>query len=84
MKFKIGDKVRILPSAVNGGVSKKDVGKIGKIIDYRSGGYFNVLMCDDPSPFPWGVCSDQMEPVVRIGQQLLFLFMEQEDEVQSR
>ena len=38
MKFKIGDKVKILPSAVSGGVSEHAVGKVGKIIEYRESG----------------------------------------------
>jgi len=83
MKFKVGDKVKILPSAVDGGVSEKAVGKIGKITMYRrSGNYFLVIMDGGqdtgviPSS-PWAVHSDQMEHVVVIGQQLLFDFMQQ-------
>lgn len=76
MKFKIGDKVRILPSAVNGGVSEHAVGKVGKIIEYRdAGGYFLVLMdkyTENNNPdLSWAVYSYQMEPAIKIGQQLL-------------
>ena len=82
MKFKVGDKVRILPSAVDGGVSEGAVGKIGKITRNCPGGYFDVIMDKDQdsgpnSHLPWAVYPDQMEPAVVKGQQLLFNFMQQ-------
>ena len=83
MKFKVGDKVKILPSAVNGGVSEKAVGKIGELTVYCcGGGYFEVMMCDrknsGPNPhLSWAVFPHQMEPAIKVGQQLLFNFMQQ-------
>lgn len=76
-KFKIGDKVRILPSAMNGGVSEKSVGKIAKITKYcAGGGYFDVIMDSGQDAglnnhLPWAVYSDQIERVIIPGQQLL-------------
>jgi len=78
MKFKIGDKVRILPSAVDGGVSEKAVGKTGVITYHVPGDYFCVLMdYERERGGTWVVYPCQMEPVVVIGQQLLFEFMQQ-------
>lgn len=81
-KFKVGDKVRILPSAVDGGVSVKAVGKIGKITQGGMGddgkyGFFRVRMeYDNDVSWPgWAVCPNQMEKVIEVGQQLLFDFM---------
>lgn len=77
MKFKIGDKVKILPSAVDGGVSERAVGKIGIITYYSPGSYFCVLMdYEREKGGTWAVCPCQMEPAIKVGQQLLFNFME--------
>jgi len=76
-KFKVGDKVRILPSAVAGGVSKKAVGKMGRITKYCANGrYFDVTMCrgQDSRPnahLPWAVYPDQIKLAILPGQQLL-------------
>lgn len=78
---KVGDKVNILPFAVDGGVSQEDVGKIGEVTKYCSrGGYFYVIICDPTyksfnSHLSWAVYSDQIELAVVKGQQLLFSFM---------
>ncbi len=74
-KFKKGDKVRILPSAVYCGVDEYAVGKKGKIVGcYREQHYFYVLMDYDFYTM-WALQPNQMEPAVTIGQQLLFDFM---------
>ena len=79
MKFKIGDKVRILPSAVDGGVSEYSVGKIGQIINYhKEYRYFLVRMDSQEVVQPqqgWAIFPNQIEQIYRIGQQLLFDFM---------
>ena len=76
MKFKIGDKVKILPSAVDGGVGERNVGKIGVITYHASGDYFCVLMdYDSRDGLTWAVYPNQMEHVIKVGQQLLFSFM---------
>ena len=81
MKFKIGDKVKILLSAVNAGVSEHAVGKTGRIIEYCERGYYFLVLMDEykesNSDLPWAVSSNQMEPAIKVGQQLLFKFMEQ-------
>ena len=76
-KFKIGDKVKILPSATIIGVRESEVGKTVlirsiynesdgiMITDSRGGGYG----C-------WCVNSYDIAPFVVKGQQLLFEFME--------
>ena len=78
MKFKKGDKVKILPSAVDGAVDICAVGKIGTImLDLLPGGYFCVLMdYEGEHGLTWAVYPNQMEPVIKVGQQLLFNFME--------
>lgn len=76
MKFKIGDKVRILPSAVGGGVDEIAVGKIGVITYHAPEHYFCVLMdYERERGGTWAVYPCQMEPVIKVGQQLLFSFM---------
>lgn len=76
-KFKVGDKVRILPSAVSGGVSEEDVNKIGEIIGFREEhGYFLVAMDNRKRRNSyWAVYPNQIEHTVVKGQQLLFDFM---------
>ena len=77
-KFKVGDKVRILPSAVNGGVGEKAVGEIGTITYYSLSDYFCVLMdYEKENGGTWAVYPCQMEPVIKVGQQLVFDFMEE-------
>ena len=80
MKFKIGDKVKILPSATFIGVCKDEAGKTGVIVEYISSKEIIVLM-DKPHHkhgyrIDWVVESSQIEPMVKVGQQLLFNFME--------
>ena len=80
--FKIGDKVRILPSATSIGVCKDEVGETGVITAYISSKEIIVLM-DKPHHkygyrIDWVVESSQIEPMVKVGQQLLFQFMEGE------
>lgn len=77
MKFRVGDKVKILPSAIDGGVSEGAVGKIGVITYHAPGDYFCVLMdYEGKDGLTWAVFPDQMEHVIKVGQQLLFNFME--------
>lgn len=70
MKFKIGDKVKILPSAVDGGVSRTEVGTIQtviKIID-PAVPILDITSSDSGS---WWVYPDQIVPAIKVGQQLL-------------
>jgi len=81
MKFKVGDRVKTLPSAVDIGVFKSDIGKTGVIIDCNFlDMYIRVDMdsvCKEAGcKKEWAVRPDDIELAVMIGQQLLFSFME--------
>ena len=78
MKFKIGDKVKILPSATIIGVWESEVGKTVSIrsIYNESAG---VMITDSRGEGYglWCVNSYDIAPVIKVGQQLLFSFMQQ-------
>ena len=81
-KFKKGDKVRVLPSAIRMGVYGGEVGKTGIIVGRDCFDYLRVYM-DKLSTIgnhtekrTWSVNWDDIEPVVKVGQQLVFDFME--------
>lgn len=80
MGFKIGDKVRILVSAVDIGVAINEVGKMGVVTLYHSSDEIIVFMDkirkESGYRVEWIVNSSQIEPVVKVGQQLLFSFMD--------
>ncbi len=74
MKFKVGDKVRILPSAVKGGVRAKEVGTIQtviKIIDPA----VPILDITSSGSGSWWVYPDHISSAIKVGQQLMFSFM---------
>ena len=76
MNFKIGDKVKILPSATIIGVLESEVGKIVKVI----GGYGSDILVSDSRGNEhgcWCVNDYDIIPFVEIGQQLVFDFMQQ-------
>ena len=77
MKFKVGDKVKILPSAMIIGVSKREVGKVVNIrnIYNESDG---ILIADSRGGEYgcWCVNSYDIALAFVKGQQLLFEFME--------
>ncbi len=73
LKFKVGDKVKILPSAVDIGVSKSEVGTTQTILRVENLDTIIITSSDGGS---WDVYSDDIIPVIVIGQQLLFDFME--------
>ena len=75
MKFKIGDKVKILPSATGVNVAKSEVGKIGVITEIYN--RYNIYVDTDTRKFaPWVVYEHDIAHVIKKGQQLLFNFME--------
>ena len=74
-KFKIGDKVRILPSAVNVNVAQSEIGKIGVITIVYSGGDC-ILKTASKKYSDWWVRGIDITPAMIKGQQLLFSFME--------
>ena len=75
MNFKKGDKVRILPSAVDASVPEDEVGKTGIITNYHSLKLILVLMdkprMENGHRFDWCIESHQIEPIIKVGQQLL-------------
>jgi serine acetyltransferase len=75
-KFKIGDKVKILPSATTIGVRESEVGKVVNIrsIYNESDG----IMITDSRGVEYGcwcVNDYDITPAIKVGQQLLFDFM---------
>jgi len=76
-KFKVGDKVKILPLAVHIGVWGEEVGKAGKII-YMCKENISVKMVNPCKGRirRWRVYSEHIAIVIENGQQLLFGFME--------
>lgn len=79
MKFKVGDKVRILPGAADGdGVARFAEGKTGKII--RKYPEYYLVTMDEPRINGyidnWAVSERWLTAVTIIGQQLLFEFMQ--------
>lgn len=76
--FKVGDKVKILPSAVDIGVSERQIGKIVKINSINN---LNSIMIGDSRGNiygDWCVSKENIALATEIGQQLLFNFIEQE------
>lgn len=73
MKFKIGDKVKILPSATCIGVNESEVGTTQTIIRVVSS---TTIIVTDTGGGCWHVDPSDITPVIKTGQQLLFSFME--------
>ena len=75
MKFKKGDRVRVLPSAVDVSVPEDEVGKTGIITNYHSLKLILVLMdkpcMENGHRCDWCVESHHIEPMIKVGQQLL-------------
>ena len=73
MKFKVGDKVKILPSAMGIGVSESEVGTIQTILWVVS---LDTIVITDSGGSCWHVDPKDIAPAIKVGQQLLFNFME--------
>ena len=78
-KFKVGDKVKILPSSIEWSVPLSEVGKFGVIVSFPRSKDFRVYM-DKPwlqfnARETWVVRSSHIEIAVKPGQQLEFAFM---------
>lgn len=88
MKFKVNDKIKILPPATSVGVESEDVGKVGVIshinedANERRGIYVQMQeVCKARKCIcRWNVGTEMIEPYPRKGEQLLFDFMEQDYE----
>jgi len=74
VKFKKGDNVRILPSAVDVNVSKAEVGKVGVVLAV---GYDVTVKTATEKFGRWYVRYCDITPVIKVGQQLEFSFMQQ-------
>ncbi|KKN73113.1 hypothetical protein LCGC14_0404220 [marine sediment metagenome] len=79
-KFKVGDKVKILPSASNIGVNDAGIGKIGTVTDCSYMMQYIKVYMDERCKITghrrdWAVSPKDIEPVIKVGQQLLFSFM---------
>lgn len=76
MKYKVGDRVKILPGGVNYPACL--IGKIGKIdYIYNCSGRFNLITVNS-SIFMCRIAPKYVESYSEIGKQLLFSFMEEE------
>lgn len=78
-KFKVGDRVKMLPSAVDIGVFTSEIGKVGVITELNYLGLYIRVRMDKKCKGVgfekyWAVNPDQIELVILIGQQLLFDF----------
>lgn len=73
VKFKVGDIVKILSSAVDIGVRKSEVGTIQTVIGIINSETIDITSSNNGS---WWVEPDQIEPAIVKGQQLMFDFME--------
>lgn len=76
MKFKIGDKVKILQSAIVIGVAEEEIGKIGVILRIDRGADEILVETTTIRYSPWYVGENDIAPAIKVGQQLLFNFME--------
>ena len=77
MNFKVGDKVKILPSATIIGVRKSEVGKTVLIRGiYNESDSIMVTDSRGEGYGYWSVNSYDIAPVIKVGQQLTFSFME--------
>ena len=72
-KFKVGDKVKILPSATTIGVEDSEVGTTQTILQIESP---TTIVITDSTDGRWHVYPRDITPVFIVGQQLLFSFME--------
>jgi len=72
-KFKVGDKVKILPSAKSDGVSYYAYNKIGRIKEIGYGSCSVSMDNEEYSngSFPWAVSLCNITPVLKKGEQLL-------------
>jgi len=73
MKFKKGDKVKILPSAVDIGVKESEVGRVVKVTNPLPSFSVGILISDSRGEEYgcWCVNDYDITPFIEIGQQLL-------------
>ncbi len=74
MKFKIGDRVIILPSATRIGVWEERVGNIAVISELN---FMNEYILIEEEGYVWSVKRSHIKRIAIKGEQLLFAFMEE-------
>ena len=73
--FKVGDRVKILPSARDVGVYEESINKVGVILNIFPHGTIYVR----ESKHKWAVSDYNIKPAIPIGTQLMFPFMYEEE-----
>lgn len=73
-KFKIGDKVRILPPATYEGISEAEVGTIQTILKILEPTIIVITDSNNPDG-EWWINPCNMELTSEVGEQLVFEFM---------
>ncbi len=76
MKFKVGDKVKILPSAVDINVAGSEIGEIGIVVYVYAEEEYSIKTASGYYE-EWWVRARDIAPAIIKGQQLLFDFMQQ-------
>lgn len=76
MKFKVDDKVKILPSAIEINVAESEVGKTGVIVEILDKNRIYIETTTEKFGY-WVVGEKDIALVTKVGQQLLFSFMEE-------
>ncbi len=89
MRFKVGDKVKILPSALDVAVWKEEVGKIGRAISIFPQGngsqrlYVKMLNPCVGKLRQWSMSNRHVVLIPKVGRQLMFSFMSDVDGTQE-
>lgn len=69
-KFKVGDKVKILPSATDIGIAESEVGKVAEIICIEGPNSIRIKTATKRY-MDWYVDENGITPAIKIEQQLL-------------
>lgn len=72
LKFRIGQKVKVLPSAKKHGVNPDAIGKVGRLIDDNP----DCIVVELPFEQYWYMSIEDIALHIKIGQQLTFPFMD--------
>lgn len=77
MKFKVGDKVKILSYALDINVAPSEIGKAGVIVEIF---YESIYVKTDSKEYgSWSVREQDIGSVIKKGEQLLFSFMDEKE-----
>ena len=75
---KRGDKIKVLPSAFDVFVATEMIGETFLVGGVYPQPYDYAIFVTDKKGFVWGLRDIDFEPVVKVGDQLLFNFMTEE------